>query len=227
MEDGIYGLQFGGCLYGDGAHSTHAHGQSPPPLAADSGYDINQQQHLPHPYEGFPLLPVAAAAFGVPPGPSSPWMQTGDTSAVSDAASDMAVEVEEESVSVAGARAKIAAHPLYPKLLQAYIDCQKVHKYVLCKFVYDCTCMSRTSKCAHGLPKKKHQLSNTHKRTEIGNCNIVAEARTVGGFIGNRRMGFKAVISILQLSASTGLCSSIGLCSFTMFQTLIRIMSLR
>jgi hypothetical protein len=50
------------------------------------------------------------------------------SSVVSDAAS-MVAEIQrggaEEEVSGA-TRAKIASHPLYPKLLQAYIDCQKV-----------------------------------------------------------------------------------------------------
>ncbi|KAE8124257.1 hypothetical protein FH972_019159 [Carpinus fangiana] len=49
------------------------------------------------------------------------------SSVVSDAAS-MVAEIQrggaEEEVSGA-TRAKIASHPLYPKLLQAYIDCQK------------------------------------------------------------------------------------------------------
>lgn len=118
----MYGLQY----VGDEAHSTHEHHQFPPPLTADSG----QHYQIPHHHEGFPLLPVAA---DVPAGSSSQWMQQVNSSAVSDAASDMAVEVEEESVSkeAAAARAKIAAHPLYPKLLQAYIDCQKVQNYVL------------------------------------------------------------------------------------------------
>ncbi|GMY14876.1 homeobox protein knotted-1-like 6 [Fagus crenata] len=54
------------------------------------------------------------------------------SSAVSDAAS-MVVEIQRggggasSDDEVSGAiRAKIASHPLYPKLLQAYIDCQKV-----------------------------------------------------------------------------------------------------
>lgn len=50
------------------------------------------------------------------------------SSAVSDASS-MAAEIQrggsEEEVS-STIRAKIASHPLYPKLLEAYIDCQKV-----------------------------------------------------------------------------------------------------
>jgi len=61
------------------------------------------------------------------------------SSVVSDAAS-MVAEIQrggsEEEVSGA-TRAKIASHPLYPKLLQAYIDCQKVNRLVLfvCLFV--------------------------------------------------------------------------------------------
>lgn len=50
------------------------------------------------------------------------------SSGISDAAS-MVPEIQktgsEEEVSSA-IRAKIASHPLYPKLLEAYIDCQKV-----------------------------------------------------------------------------------------------------
>ncbi|KAK9278707.1 hypothetical protein L1049_028282 [Liquidambar formosana] len=49
------------------------------------------------------------------------------SSAISDAAS-MVAEIQrggsDEEVSSA-IRAKIASHPLYPKLLEAYIDCQK------------------------------------------------------------------------------------------------------
>ncbi|KAK4775064.1 hypothetical protein SAY86_009999 [Trapa natans] len=131
MEDGLYGLQFGGCYVGDEElHSTRVHHPSPPPpplLEADGGYEVNNHSHhfLPHHhYEGFPLS-TAVASFDLPS--SCQWMQTGNSTVISDAASRMAVEMEEEeSVSLAAARAKIAAHPLYPKLVQAYIDCQKV-----------------------------------------------------------------------------------------------------
>ena len=56
---------------------------------------------------------------------------SGSSSAVSDEAS-MVAEIERggpaDEVSRA-IRAKIASHPLYPKLLEAYIDCQKVQYY--------------------------------------------------------------------------------------------------
>ncbi|XP_022134695.1 homeobox protein knotted-1-like 6 isoform X2 [Momordica charantia] len=51
---------------------------------------------------------------------------------VSSAASDAALMVEiqraraVEEESAAAIRAKIASHPLYPKLLEAFVDCQKV-----------------------------------------------------------------------------------------------------
>lgn len=37
-----------------------------------------------------------------------------------------------EEVSCTAVNAKIASHPLYPNLLQAYIDCQKVSLLVVC-----------------------------------------------------------------------------------------------
>lgn len=57
----------------------------------------------------------------------------GSSSAVSDAASMAAAEVHRrgggggfaDDVS-GGVREKIASHPLYPKLLESYIDCRKV-----------------------------------------------------------------------------------------------------
>ncbi|EEF51975.1 homeobox protein knotted-1-like 6 isoform X2 [Ricinus communis] len=84
-----------------------------------------------------PSAPVDYHAFSSP-GVSFPLLGSDHlfpgSSAVSDAAS-MVAEMQrgvsgggggsEEEVSSA-IRAKIAAHPLYPKLLQAYIDCQKV-----------------------------------------------------------------------------------------------------
>lgn len=54
---------------------------------------------------------------------------------VSSAASDAALMVEiqraraVEEESAAAIRAKIASHPLYPKLLEAFVDCQKVVFY--------------------------------------------------------------------------------------------------
>ncbi|OMO67587.1 homeobox knotted-1-like protein [Corchorus olitorius] len=50
---------------------------------------------------------------------------TGQLLSGSSGISDADSMVPEEEVSSA-IRAKIASHPLYPKLLQAYIDCQKV-----------------------------------------------------------------------------------------------------
>lgn len=53
-------------------------------------------------------------------------------SAASDAAL-MAVEIQTERVSEeespGAIRAKIASHPLYPKLVDAFVDCQKVVFY--------------------------------------------------------------------------------------------------
>lgn len=56
---------------------------------------------------------------------------TTSSSAVSDAASvqinNNSVGSKDDNINITNAiRAKIASHPLYPKLLQAYIDCQKV-----------------------------------------------------------------------------------------------------
>ena len=66
-----------------------------------------------------------------------------NSSSSSDAASSLMVAVaeiqrnnttsSEEQVSSA-IRAQIASHPLYPKLLQAYIDCQKVLNTFLSHF---------------------------------------------------------------------------------------------
>uniref|UniRef100_A0A7N1A4A0 Homeobox protein knotted-1-like 6 n=1 Tax=Kalanchoe fedtschenkoi TaxID=63787 RepID=A0A7N1A4A0_KALFE len=47
------------------------------------------------------------------------------SSAMSDAASAVAAEIQDGDFSSA-LRARIAAHPLYPRLVEAYIDCQKV-----------------------------------------------------------------------------------------------------
>ncbi|OWM90510.1 hypothetical protein CDL15_Pgr014813 [Punica granatum] len=120
MEEGMYEIQYGGTCYGDEPpNHHHHHQQQPPPLIADGGYN-----HHPDHREGFPAGSVVYGPGG------GPWMQLqpgSSSAAVSDAASGMVLEAgEEDSLSVAMARAKIAAHPLYPKLLQAYIDCQKV-----------------------------------------------------------------------------------------------------
>ncbi|CAK9164287.1 unnamed protein product [Ilex paraguariensis] len=51
-------------------------------------------------------------------------------SAVSDTASmQRSVGGLEEESNTEAKRAKIASHPLYPKLLSAYIDCQKVQTF--------------------------------------------------------------------------------------------------
>lgn len=54
---------------------------------------------------------------------------SGSVSSVETDAASMAAEIQRggSGEEVYGAtRAKIASHPLYPKLLQAYIDCHKV-----------------------------------------------------------------------------------------------------
>ncbi|KAF3437000.1 hypothetical protein FNV43_RR19753 [Rhamnella rubrinervis] len=64
----------------------------------------------------------------IPPFGSDPLFSGSSSAAVSDEAS-MVAEIQRggsaDEVSRA-IRAKIASHPLYPKLLEAYIDCQKV-----------------------------------------------------------------------------------------------------
>ncbi|EOY20766.1 PREDICTED: homeobox protein knotted-1-like 6 [Theobroma cacao] len=75
---------------------------------------------------GFPSHTAAATAFAEHMFGSGQLLS--GSSGISDADS-MVAEIQrggcEEEVSSA-IRAKIASHPLYPKLLQAYIDCQKV-----------------------------------------------------------------------------------------------------
>lgn len=48
-------------------------------------------------------------------------------SAISEAAS-VTREIQREEDMSSAIKAKIASHPRYPRLLQAYIDCQKVKK---------------------------------------------------------------------------------------------------
>lgn len=51
-------------------------------------------------------------------------------SALSSEAASIAPEIRRnnDNVSLGVIKAKIASHPSYPRLLQAYIDCQKVWK---------------------------------------------------------------------------------------------------
>ncbi|XP_050225437.1 homeobox protein knotted-1-like 6 [Mercurialis annua] len=94
-----------------------------------SGYSM--QQVVP---ENMVVAGGYHGGFSASPGISFPFLGSEQlfhgSSAVSDAAS-MVAEMQrsggssEEEVSSA-IRAKIASHPLYPKLLQSYIDCQKV-----------------------------------------------------------------------------------------------------
>lgn len=97
--------------------------------SSTTGYSMQLPENMVPPvpnYHAFPS-PVAGSfpVFGSE--------QFFSGSSVSDAAS-MVAEMqrggssEEELSSVI--RAKIASHPLYPKLLEAYIDCQKVYKAV-------------------------------------------------------------------------------------------------
>ncbi|KAG6635167.1 hypothetical protein I3843_11G023400 [Carya illinoinensis] len=78
-------------------------------------------------YQSFPS-PVACFGDGLPVFGPDRLLSGSASSAVSDAAS-MVAEIQRgvSGEEVSGAtRAKIASHPLYPKLVQAYIDCQKV-----------------------------------------------------------------------------------------------------
>lgn len=103
----------------------------PPPADND-----NQQQYslpIPYVYQTFTSPSAAVGGFrdrtpmmlG-----SEQYLLSASSSVISDAAS-MVAEIQrgggrsDEEVSSA-IRAKIVSHPLYPKLLQAYIDCQKV-----------------------------------------------------------------------------------------------------
>lgn len=64
-------------------------------------------------------------------------------SALSSEAASIAPEIprNDDNVSLGVIKAKIACHPLYPRLLQAYIDCQKVIYYSHCSFDF-AFCMS-------------------------------------------------------------------------------------
>ncbi|XVE57163.1 hypothetical protein DITRI_Ditri04bG0069900 [Diplodiscus trichospermus] len=85
-----------------------------------------QPDNLLSPPETYPDFPSQVAAF--PDHVFGSGQLLSGTSGISDADS-MVAEIQrgrcEEEVSSA-IRAKIASHPLYPKLLQAYIDCRKV-----------------------------------------------------------------------------------------------------
>lgn len=81
--------------------------------------------------------PLAAALGDRMPGLQRPDpVFSGCSSGVSDAASAVAAGINNQRERGGGCglgeevscemNAKIASHPLYPKLLQAYIDCQKV-----------------------------------------------------------------------------------------------------
>lgn len=76
-------------------------------------------------YQSFVPSPVAGFGDRMPLFRPDRLLSGSVSSVVSDAASMVAEIQREEDVSGA-TRAKIASHPLYPKLLQAYIDCQKV-----------------------------------------------------------------------------------------------------
>ncbi|XP_057952297.1 homeobox protein knotted-1-like 6 [Malania oleifera] len=75
----------------------------------------------------------AGGGFASPPPPlfhdRVPILGSSDPSSGASDAASMVAEVQrggsEEEISSA-IRAKIASHPLYPKLIQAYVDCQKV-----------------------------------------------------------------------------------------------------
>lgn len=56
-------------------------------------------------------------------------------SVMSEAASG-ALEFQREEEASSIIKAKIASHPSYPKLLEAYIDCQKVNIYFFVCFVF-------------------------------------------------------------------------------------------
>ena len=70
--------------------------------------------------QSVPQSPPSAAGGEVMFCPSS-----GGSSSVSDAASTAQLPPQEDQTE-SEIRAKISAHPLYPRLIQAYVDCQKV-----------------------------------------------------------------------------------------------------
>ena len=70
----------------------------------------------------------------LPPTVTLQFRSGSSSSMISDTVPPTAVEVprleacmEEEEDAAKALRDKIASHPLYPKLLYAYIDCQKVY----------------------------------------------------------------------------------------------------
>ena len=89
-----------------------------------------QPENVLSPPGNYPGFPSQAAAFAEHVFGSGQLLS--GSSGISDADS-MVAEIQrgssEEEVSSA-IRAKIASHPLYPELLQAYIDCQKVYNYI-------------------------------------------------------------------------------------------------
>lgn len=78
-------------------------------------------QQLPEYYRSFEPLSAVIPASGSRSGP------------MSDCVSVVAAGNQRrgEEVSCTAVNAKIASHPLYPNLLQAYIDCQKVSLLVV------------------------------------------------------------------------------------------------
>lgn len=103
------------------------------PYGLDSASGFSDQSSMELPANLIaPADYLSFEVFGdrIPPFGSDP-LFSGSSSAVSDEAS-MVAEIQRggsaDEVSRA-MRAKIASHPLYPKLLEAYIDCQKVQYY--------------------------------------------------------------------------------------------------
>lgn len=87
------------------------------------------------------------------------------SSAVSDAAS-MVAEIQrgvsDEEVSGA-TRAKIVSHPLYPKLVQAYIDCQKVKE----PFLFQRNVVLKTLRLVPGKTYEKYFLMKKKEPRDI------------------------------------------------------------
>lgn len=75
------------------------------------------------------LVPVNFQAYSTASADYSHWLQvfgSGHVPSVSSGDYDAALAVVSEEESAGAIREKIASHPLYPRLVDAFVDCQKI-----------------------------------------------------------------------------------------------------
>lgn len=123
--DGMYGFHSSGDIYSDKAVLMMS---SPESLMFSSDYQA--------------LLCSSAGDNRVSDVFGSDELLSAAASALSSEAASIAPEIRRNddgnNVSLGVIKTKIASHPLYPRLLQAYIDCQKVWQNTDGDFLIDC-----------------------------------------------------------------------------------------